>query len=147
VLVDEAQGASPRRLAVGMDGNRLGLLLAVLHRHGGYRLGDQDVFANVVGGLRIQETGIDLGVALAVVSSLRSRPIPPRLVVFGEVGLTGELRPVANGQERLREAAKQGFTHALIAHGNRPPKPVAGISVMAVKDLGSALDAAFEAHD
>lgn len=144
VLVDEAQGAAPRRLAVGLDGNRLGLLLAVLHRHGGYALGDQDVFANVVGGLRIHETGLDLAVALAVVSSFRDRPLSPGLVVFGEIGLTGELRPVANGQERIREAAKHGFTRAVIAYGNRPPQPVEGLRIAPVRDLGAALEAVFE---
>lgn len=144
VLVDDAQGSSPRRLAVGLEGNRLGLLLAVLNRHGGYRLGDQDVFANVVGGLRIQDTGIDLGVALAAVSSFRARALSTQLIAFGEIGLTGEVRPVSHGQERLREAAKQGFTRAIVAAGNRPRQRIDGLEVIGVEDLGAALEAAFD---
>jgi DNA repair protein RadA/Sms len=143
-LVDRAQGQSPRRLAQGIDAQRLTLLLAVLHRHCGFASGDSDVFANIVGGLRVQETAADIAVALAVVSSLTERPVPQDLVVFGELGLTGEIRPVPFGEERLAEAAKHGFRRALVPRANVPRRPL-GIEVVAVDRLSEALAAAHAA--
>jgi DNA repair protein RadA/Sms len=137
-LVDHTQSDSPRRLAQGFDGQRLGLLLAILHRHCGFATADSDVFANVVGGLRVSETAADLAVALAVVSSLTERPIPQDLVVFGELGLTGEIRPVPFGEERLAEAAKHGFRRALVPRANAPRRPLA-LDVTAVDRLSEAL--------
>jgi DNA repair protein RadA/Sms len=119
--------------------NRLALLLAVLHRHAGIACFDQDVFINAVGGVRISEPAADLAVLMAVVSSLKGKPLPSKLVVFGEVGLAGEVRPVQRGQERLREAAKLGFTHALIPHANRPKQAVAGMEVIAVRRVEEAV--------
>jgi predicted ATP-dependent serine protease len=119
-LVDDSPLGNPRRLAVGLEQNRLALLLAVLHRHGGLQVGDQDVFANVVGGVRVLETSADLALLLAIVSSFRDRALPRDLVVFGEVGLSGEIRPVPSGQERIAEAAKHGFTRAVVPRGNAP---------------------------
>ena len=113
-LVDMAQGSYPRRVAVGTDQNRLAMLLAVLHRHGGMHVADQDVFVNVVGGVKVNETSADLALLAAVVSSFRNRALPQDLVIFGEVGLSGEIRPVPSGQERIYEAAKHGFTRALV---------------------------------
>lgn len=139
-LVDQSYG-NPRRVSVGLDGNRLAMLLAVLHRHGGIQVGDQDVFANVVGGVRVSETAADLPLLLALVSSLRNRPLPKDLVVFGEVGLSGEIRPVPQGQERLSEAAKHGFKRAIIPAANQPRKQIAGLDVIAVKRLDDALNA------
>ncbi len=123
-LVDQAAGSSPRRVTLGLEGNRLAMLLAVLHRHAGVSLGDQDVFANVVGGMRIQETAADLPMLLAALSSFRGRPVGGSLVVFGEVGLAGEIRPVQGGEERLQEAVKHGFKRAIVPAGNRPRKSV-----------------------
>ncbi len=140
-LVDESHLGNPRRVTTGLEHNRLAMLLAVLHRHGGIATYDQDVFANVVGGVRVTETGIDLAVVLALVSSLRNRNLPQDMVVFGEIGLAGEIRPVPNGIERLQEAAKHGFKQALIPKGNTPRKAVAGIEVMAVSSLAEALAA------
>src|SRR5512135_1982355 len=134
-LVDDAHGGSPKRLTVGLELNRLAMLLAVLHRHAGIACYDQDIFVNAVGGVRIAEPGADLAVTLAVVSSLRDRPLPPKHVVFGEVGLAGEVRPVQRGQERLREAAKLGFTHAIVPAANRPRAPIPGLEVLAVERL------------
>jgi DNA repair protein RadA/Sms len=139
-LVDEAHGGAPKRLAVGLEQNRLAMLLAVLHRHAGIACFDQDVFLNAVGGVRITEPGADLAVTLAVVSSLRNRPLPAKHVVFGEVGLAGEVRPVQRGQERLREAAKLGFTHAIVPAANKPRQPIAGLQVVAVDRLVEAVD-------
>jgi DNA repair protein RadA/Sms len=139
-LVDEAHG-NPKRLTVGLELNRLAMLLAVLHRHVGIALFDQDIFVNAVGGVRIAEPGADLAVTLAVVSSLRDRPLPDKHVVFGEVGLAGEVRPVQRGQERLREAAKLGFTHAIVPSANRPRQPIPGLEVIAVDRLVQAVDA------
>ena len=139
-LVDDVQGGYPRRVAVGLDQQRLAMHLAVLHRHCGIQLADQDVFANVVGGVRIAETGADLAALLAVLSSLRNRALPKELIVFGELGLTGEVRPVANGQERLREARKHGFKTAIAPHANRPREAIKGMAVHGVKTLGAALD-------
>ena len=142
-LADEAQGMSPRRIAVGFEASRLALLLAVLHRHGGVSTSGQDVFVNVVGGVRIGETAADLPAVLAVLSSLRSRPLVQATVCFGEIGLTGEIRPVPFGEERLREAAKQGFTRALVPTANVPRKAIEGIAVEGLASLGQALSSAF----
>jgi len=142
-LVDESPFGNPKRVAVGQDFNRLAMLLAVLNRHGGVFTGDQDVFLNVVGGVRIGETAADLSSILAVVSSLKDKPLPEDLVVFGEVGLSGEIRPVPSGQERIREAAKHGFKRAIIPLGNKSKdqaKDYPGMQIMAVKDLQQALD-------
>jgi DNA repair protein RadA/Sms len=139
-LVDDAHGGTPKRLAVGLEQNRLAMLLAVLHRHAGIACFDQDVFLNAVGGVRIVEPGADLAVTLAVVSSLRNRPLPEKHVVFGEVGLAGEVRPVQRGQERLREAAKLGFTHAIIPSANKPKQPIEGLQIVAVDRLVEAVD-------
>jgi DNA repair protein RadA/Sms len=138
-LVDEAHAPNPRRLSVGLEQNRLALLLAVLHRHAGIACFDQDVFVNAVGGVKITEPAADLAVLMAVVSSLRNRPLPRKLAVFGEVGLAGEVRPVQRGQERLREAAKLGFTHALIPAANRPKQAIAGLQVLAVTRIEDAV--------
>ncbi|MCK9510483.1 MAG: DNA repair protein RadA [Pigmentiphaga sp.] len=138
-LVDAAHGGNPRRLSVGLEGNRLAMLLAVLHRHGGIVTYDQDVFINAVGGVRISEPAADLPVLLAILSSLRNRPLPSGLVVFGEIGLTGEIRPAPRGQERLREAAKLGFTRALIPRANAPRQPIDGLTVLPVDRLDAAL--------
>jgi DNA repair protein RadA/Sms len=137
-LVDDAHAPNPRRLTVGLEQNRLALLLAVLHRHAGIACFDQDVFVNAVGGVRITEPAADLAVLMAIVSSLKNKPLPPKLVVFGEVGLAGEVRAVQRGQERLREAAKLGFTHALIPKANRPRHAIAGLEVMAVERVEEA---------
>ncbi|MGB0955500.1 MAG: DNA repair protein RadA [Panacagrimonas sp.] len=144
-LVDQAQSGHPRRVSLGLDTNRLNMLLAVLHRHGGVALADQDVFANVVGGLRIQEPAADLPLLLAAVSSLRGQPLAKDLVVFGELGLSGEIRPLQNGEERLQEAAKQGFTRAIVPRANRPRKGARlEMQVHAVGRLDEALARAFE---
>ena len=141
-LVDESHLANPRRVAVGLDPNRLSMLLAVLHRHGGVAMFDRDVFVNVVGGLRVNETAADLPVLLAALSSFRDRPLPNDLVLFGEVGLAGEIRPVYNGEERLREAAKHGFKRAVVPQGNAPhKKAIDGIQVVQVSRLQEALHA------
>jgi DNA repair protein RadA/Sms len=139
-LVDRAQAQSPRRLAQGFDTQRLGLLLAILHRHCGFASGDSDVFANVVGGLHVGETAADLAVALAIVSSLTERAVPQDLVVFGELGLTGEIRPVPFGEERLAEAQKHGFKRAVVPRGNAPRRAL-GLEVVAVERLSEALAA------
>ena len=140
-LVDDSSLGNPRRVTVGFEQNRLAMLLAVLHRHGGIQVGDQDVFANVVGGVRVMETSADLALLLAVVSSLRNRPLPRDWVVFGEVGLSGEIRPVASGQERLSEAAKHGFKLAIVRKGNAPKKSILGLKVVPVSRLSEALEA------
>ena len=140
-LVDECQFGSPRRVAVGVEQNRIAMLLAVLHRHGGIQAGDQDVFINVVGGVKVLETSADLSVLLAVVSSLRDRILPQDLVVFGEVGLAGEIRPVPSGQERLQEAAKHGFKRAIVPKANAPREAIKGMEVVAVEKLHEALEA------
>ena len=139
-LVDESSLGNPRRVAVGLDQNRLSMLLAVLHRHGGLHVGDQDVFANVVGGVKVTETSADLALLLAIVSSFRDKVLPHNLIVFGEVGLSGEIRPVPSGQERLQEAAKHGFSKAIIPHGNLPKDPIPNMEIVAVKKLSEALD-------
>ena len=140
-LVDDSSLGNPRRVTVGFEQHRLAMLLAVLHRHGGIQVGDQDVFANVVGGVRVMETSADLALLLAVVSSLRNRPLPRDWVVFGEVGLSGEIRPVASGQERLSEAAKHGFKLAIVPKGNAPKKSISGLKVVPVSRLSEALEA------
>lgn len=140
-LVDDSHLGNPRRVAVGMDQNRLAMLLAVLHRHGGIMVGDQDVFVNVVGGVKVMETSADLAVLLAIVSSFRDRILPQDLIVFGEVGLSGEIRPVPSGHERLREAAKHGFKRAIVPSANAPREKNLGIEVVAVKNLQEALNA------
>jgi DNA repair protein RadA/Sms len=139
-LVDEAHSPSPRRLSVGLEQNRLAMLLAVLHRHAGIACFDQDVFVNAVGGVKIGEPAADLAVLLAIVSSLRNRPLPQKLIAFGEVGLAGEIRPAPRGQERLKEAAKLGFTHALIPKANAPKQPIRGIEVIALERVEQAVD-------
>ena len=138
-LVDAAHVPNPRRLCVGVDPQRLAMLLAVLSRHAGVASYDQDVFVNAVGGVRIDEPASDLAVALAVLSSIRNRPLPRALAVFGEVGLAGEIRPAARGLERLREAAKIGFSTALIPKANAPRKPIEGLEVIAVESLSEAI--------
>lgn len=140
-LLDESALGNPRRVAVGLDQNRLAMLLAVLHRHGGLFTGDQDVFLNVVGGVKVLETSADLAVLLAVVSSLQNRPLPRELVVFGEVGLAGEIRPVPSGQERIVEAAKHGFTRAIVPQANVPKRVPEGMQVIAVDKLADAIEA------
>ena len=138
-LVDEAHAPSPRRLSVGVEQNRLAMLLAVLHRHAGIACFDQDVFVNAVGGVRISEPAADLAVLLAIVSSLRDKPLPKKLAVFGEVGLAGEVRPAPRGQERLREAAKLGFTQAIVPKANAPKRAMDGIEIIAVDRLIDAV--------
>jgi DNA repair protein RadA/Sms len=140
-LVDSSQLGNPRRIAVGLDHNRMAMLLAVLHRHGGLFMADQDVFVNVVGGVKIGETSADLALLLAIVSSFKDRILPRELVVFGEVGLAGEIRPVPSGQERLQEAAKHGFTRAIVPKANAPKQPIPGMQVIAVSKLSEALEA------
>ncbi|MEW8015298.1 MAG: DNA repair protein RadA [Candidatus Sedimenticola endophacoides] len=139
-LVDDSPLANPRRVTLGLEQNRLSMLLAVLHRHCGIAMFDQDVYVNVVGGVRITETASDLTVLLAVLSSYRDRAIPRELAAFGEVGLSGEIRPVPNGQERLREAAKHGFRRAVVPRKNAPRQPIEGIEVVAVERLSEILD-------
>ena len=134
---------APRRLAVGVDNQRLAMLLAVLHRHAGVALFDQDVFVNAVGGVKISETAVDLPVLAAICSSWRDKPLERGLVIFGEVGLAGEIRPAPRGQERLREAAKLGFSKALIPRANAPKQPIEGLEVIAVDRLSDALAAIF----
>lgn len=140
-LVDDSHMGNPRRVAVGLDQNRMNMLLAVLHRHGGVLIGDQDVFVNVVGGVRVMETSADLALLLAIVSSFRDRPLGHDVMVFGEVGLSGEIRPVPSGQERLREAAKHGFKKAIVPIANAPKDSPPGMTVIVVKTLQQALAA------
>ncbi len=138
-LVDPVQGGMPRRLAVGLDAQRLALLLAVLHRHGGVETGGYDVFVNAVGGVRILEPAADLAVLMAVCSSLRNKPLPRKTLVFGEVGLAGEVRPVQRGQERIREAAKLGFERFVIPNLNKPKQPVDKTELIGVDRVDEAL--------
>jgi len=140
-LVDESHLANPRRVSLGMEQNRLNMLLAVLHRHGGIGMFDQDVYVNVVGGVRITETAADLPVLMAILSSYRDRPLPHDLAMFGEVGLAGEIRPVPSGQERLQEAAKHGFKRVILPRANAPKRSIDGVEVLAVDRLSDALDA------
>ena len=142
-LVDSSPLSNPRRVAVGLEQNRLAMLLAVLHRHGGIVTGDQDVFVNVVGGIRVQETAADLPVLLAILSSLRDKPLAENTVAFGEIGLSGEIRPVPNGEERLKEAATHGFKRAIVPKANAPKTgSYKGLEVIAVERLADALAAA-----
>ena len=138
-LVDEAHAPNPRRLSVGLEQNRLAMLLAVLHRHAGIPCFDQDVFVNAVGGVKITEPGADLAVLLAIVSSFKNKPLTENMVVFGEVGLAGEVRPVQRGQERLKEAAKLGFTSAIIPKANKPKQSIPGIEIIAVERVEEAV--------
>ncbi len=139
-LVDSSLGGSPKRVAVGLDGQRLAMLLAILHRHGHVQLGDQDIFVNAVGGVKVTETGADLGLLLACVSSFRGKTIPKDWVIFGEVGLSGEVRPVASGQERIREVAKHGFKKAIVPSANAPKQLVSGIEVCRVERISQVLE-------
>ncbi|MFL6621197.1 MAG: DNA repair protein RadA [Sulfurifustis sp.] len=139
-LVDASHLANPRRICVGLDGTRLAMLLAVLHRHAGVATYDQDVFVNVVGGVRVQETAADLAIVAAVYSSLRNRPLGRELAVFGEVGLAGEVRPVARGQDRIREAAKLGFTRVVLPAANLPKKDESGITLIPAQRLSEVLE-------
>ena len=140
-LVDSAHSPNPRRLSVGLEQNRLAMLLAVLHRHAGIATWEQDVFVNAVGGVRIAEPAADLAVTLAIVSSLADRPIPEKIAVFGEIGLAGEVRPAPRGQERLREATKLGFEKAIIPAANQPKARIAGLEVLAVERIDQAVAA------
>ncbi|MBV8400644.1 MAG: DNA repair protein RadA [Acetobacteraceae bacterium] len=142
-LVDRMRFGAPRRIAQGLDSNRVAMLLAVMNRHGQISLQEHDVFVNVVGGIQISETGWDLPVVLALASSLTDRTIPNSLISFGELGLTGEVRPVAYGEERLREAQKQGFAMAIVPKENMPRKPLEGLQVIPVARVGEALQTAF----
>jgi DNA repair protein RadA/Sms len=140
-LADQSGSGNPRRLALGMDQNRMSMLLATLNRHAGVSAYEHDVFLNVVGGVRISETSADLAALVATVSSLRDRPVAPSTIVFGEVGLAGEIRPVTYGEERLREAVKRGFEQAVIPRANMPKKAIKGIKVTGVDYLRGALEA------
>ncbi|MCG8413924.1 MAG: DNA repair protein RadA [Pseudomonadales bacterium] len=140
-LVDSSPLGNPRRVAVGLEQNRLAMLLAVLHRHGGLYMADQDVFVNVVGGVKVSETSADLALLLAIVSSFKDSAIDKRTVVFGEVGLAGEIRPVPGGQERLQEAAKHGFTRAIVPKANVPKTKIDGLEIVGVSKISQALDA------
>jgi DNA repair protein RadA/Sms len=139
-LVDSSPLSNPRRVTLGLEQNRLSMLLAVLHRHAGIAMYDQDVYVNVVGGVRITETAADLPVLLAVISSLRDRPLPVDMAAFGEVGLSGEIRPVPSGQERIREAVKHGFKSIVVPSANRPRVAVSGVRIIAVKRLSDLLE-------
>jgi DNA repair protein RadA/Sms len=139
-LVDSTSLPNARRLSVGLEHNRLAMLLAVLHRHAGISAYDQDVFINAVGGVRITEPAADLAVLFAIFSSLRNKPLPKGLVVFGEVGLAGEIRPAPRGQERLREARKLGFSLAIIPKANRPKQKMDGMRIIAVDRIDEALN-------
>ncbi|MDE2338118.1 MAG: DNA repair protein RadA [Gammaproteobacteria bacterium] len=144
-LVDRMRFGAPRRIAQGLDANRLAMLLAVMNRHAGVSLQEHDVFVNAVGGVRIEETAWDLPVVIALASSLAERVVPGTLVAFGELGLTGEVRPVAYGEERLQEALKQGFKRALVPRDNAPRRPIEGLQVVPVARIDEALEAAFTA--
>lgn len=139
-LVDQSHMGNPRRICVGLESPRLAMLLAVLNRHAGMTTHDQDVFVNAVGGVRITETGADLALLFAVISSLRNRPVPQDMVIFGEIGLAGEIRPVQGGQERLREAAKHGFKHAIVPQANAPKEKIGDLNVFSAQSLYDAVD-------
>ena len=143
-LVADTAGNYAKRLAQGIDQNRLALLVAILHRHGGISLAGEDVFLNVVGGLRIAETSVDLPALLAIVSSFRDKSCRPKMLSFGEVGLAGEVRPVRFGAERLTEAAKQGFDIAIVPKANVPKRPPAGLEIIGVERLDQALESCFD---
>ena len=140
-LVDESHLENPRRVTLGMEHNRLAMLLAVLHRHGGIATYNQDVFVNVVGGVKVTETSADLALIMSIVSSLRNIPFPRNIVIFGETGLSGEIRPVSGGQERLKEAAKHGFKKAIIPAANMPKEKIQGLEVIPVKKISEAIAA------
>lgn len=142
-LVDDSHFGHPKRVAVGLDQNRMNLLLAALHRHGGVHLGDQDVYINVVGGVRVNETSADLALLLAALSSFRNTALPQDLIAFGEVGLSGEIRPVPSGQERIKEAAKHGFKTAIVPKANMPRQLPDGMKVIGVERLQEALEFGF----
>jgi DNA repair protein RadA/Sms len=142
-LVDRMRFGAPRRIAQGLDANRVAMLLAVMNRHAGLSLQEHDVFVNVVGGMQISETGWDLPVVLALASSLNDRALPRQLAVFGEIGLTGEVRPVAYGEERLKEARSQGFERVIVARENAPRRPIDGLEVMPVSRVDAAVKLAF----
>ncbi len=146
-LVDESHSHNPRRVTLGLDPNRLNMLLAVMHRHGGIAMYDQDVFINVVGGVRVTETGADTALLLAALSSFRNKPLPTDIITFGEIGLAGEIRPVSNGQERLREAAKHGFKQAIVPRANAPRKgdSIPGLKIIPVQRVSELIDAAIAA--
>ena len=139
-LVDATHGQSPKRLSVGLDQNRLAMLLASLNRHAGVACYDQDVFVNAVGGVKITEPGVDLAILCAIVSSFKNQPLDNKTVIFGEIGLAGEVRPVQRGQERLKEAAKLGFTKAIIPKANQAKQKIKGIDVLPVENLSQALE-------
>lgn len=143
-LVDESHSNNPRRVCLGLDPNRLNMLLAVMHRHAGIAMFDQDVFINVVGGVRLTETSADTAIVLAALSSFRDKPLPNDVFTFGEIGLAGEIRPVSNGQERLREAAKHGFKQAIIPKANMPRKgdKVDGLNIIGVQRVSDLIEAA-----
>lgn len=140
-LVDEAFSGHPRRVTLGLEQNRLTMLLAVLHRHGGIAMGDQDVYVNVVGGVKVTETASDLAVIAACYSSFRNRALPSDLIVFGEIGLSGEVRPIPYGEERLKEAIKHGFKRAIVPKANLPKKPIAGLKTIGVSKISEAIEA------
>jgi len=137
--VDGAHGQSPKRLSVGLDHNRLAMLLASLNRHAGVACYDQDVFVNAVGGVKITEPGVDLAILCAIVSSFKDQPLDQKTVIFGEIGLAGEVRPVQRGQERLKEAAKLGFTRAIIPKANQAKQNINGMEILPVETLSQAL--------
>ncbi len=139
-LVDENHGGNPRRVTLGLEQNRLAMLLAVLNRHGGIAMYDQDVYVNVVGGVRVSEPAVDLAVIMAALSSFKNKPLEHNLLVFGEVGLAGEIRPVPSGEDRIREAAKHGLKKAILPKANCPRNPIDGIEITAVSRLSEALD-------
>jgi len=139
-LVDDSHFGHPKRVAVGLDQNRVSMLLAVMHRHAGIHCGDQDVYVNVVGGVRVTETSADLALLMSILSSFKDRPLPQDMVIFGEVGLSGEIRPVPSGQERLKEAAKHGFKRAIAPKANVPKSGIPGMEVIAVESISQALE-------
>ena len=138
-LLDENQYGQPRRVTVGFDQQRLAMLLAVLHRHAGVQVGGQDVFINVVGGVKIAETSADLAIIIAILSSLKNKTVPQDVIAFGEVGLSGEVRPINSGLERIHEAAKHGFKRAIVPKANQPKKPVGGIDIMGISHVNELL--------
>lgn len=139
-LVDEAHGQQAKRVTAGLEHNRLAILLAVLHRHGGIATYDQDVFINVVGGVKVTETASDLALLAAVISSLRNRIFDSETIIFGEVGLAGEIRPVQSGQERIKEAIKHGFKRAIVPFANAPKQQIDSMTVEPVKHLRDVLE-------
>jgi len=142
-LIDESQGSYPKRVALGLDQNRLSMLLAVLHRHGGLHCGDQDVFVSLVGGVKTSETSTDLATLAAIMSSFRGVSLPQDLVIFGELGLSGEVRPVPSGQERIQEAFKHGFRKAILPEGNKPREVLSGMEIVPIKKLSDLLNVLF----